>query len=270
MTRRGFTIIELLVTIAIIAVLVGLLVPVLRQSRAATRGVVCLANQHQLIVGWAAYANDYTDHAMPLAYSSFADTHSLDRIFWWGSINAAATEVNYDRGFISPYLGAVLARKSVFECPSQPWGTYNTQGVIGAPTSTFGYNGYYLSPRYTPGWGSTIRKRPWRRLYEILLPNELFVFADSLLAGDPPLNTALLDPPLLWNGSGWDINEYPTTAFRHSRSKAGLGETNTARADGSVKSERAREEWLTQPELGIGSVGTTNAPHYVPDAASWR
>jgi len=27
---------------------------------------------------------------------------------------------------------------------------------------------------------------------------------------------------------------------------------------------------LTSPVAAIGSVGTTNAPHYVPDAAEWR
>lgn len=270
MKRRGFTLIELLISIAIIGVLVGLLVPALRQSRAAARQTVCLANQHQLIIGWTAYANDYTDHAMPLAYTSVLDTHSTDRIYWWGSIDISAIEVNHDRGFIAPYLGAQLARKSVFECPSQTWGTYSTQGVQGVPTSTYGYNGYYLTPRYTPGWSSSIRKRPWRRLYEILLPNELFVFADTLLPGNPPSNTALLDPPLLWNASGWNLNQSPTTAFRHARSKAGLGEAATARADGSIKSVRAKVEWLTQPDQSIGSVGTTNAPHYVPDAADWR
>lgn len=261
---------ELLVCIAIIAVLVGLLVPVLRQSRAAARGAVCLSNQHQLIVGWTAYANDYKDRAMPLAYWSLADVGSGGSVYWWGSIAASGLEVNHDRGFISPYLGAELARKSVFECPAQPWGTYSTQGVVGAPTSTYGYNGYYLTPSRTPGWASNISRRPWRRLYELTLPSELFVFADSLLGTTMPRNTALLDPPELWNGSGWDANSYPTTSFRHSRGRGGLGETIAARADGSVKRQMAETQWLTQPEQGVGSVGRTNAPHYVPDAADWR
>ncbi|MBI1190736.1 MAG: prepilin-type N-terminal cleavage/methylation domain-containing protein [Tepidisphaera sp.] len=270
MRRRGFTLIELLVCIAIIAVLVGLLATALKQSRAAARGAFCLSNQHQLIIGWTAYANDYQDRAMPLSYWLPQEVGFNGSIYWWGSISSAALEVDHDRGFISPYLGAELSRKSVFECPSQPWGTYSTQGVADAPTSTYGYNGYYLSPAHTPGWGTTIRKRPWRRLYEIVLPSELFVFGDSMLGTSTPRNTALLDPPLLWSGGYWDINYYPTTSFRHSKSRNGLGEAILARADGSVKGEGAQLEWLTQPDQGVGSVGTTNDPHYVPDAADWR
>lgn len=55
---RGFTLIELLVVIAIIAMLMGILVPVLRKVREQGKDVVCRNNMRQ--IGLA--ANFYADH----------------------------------------------------------------------------------------------------------------------------------------------------------------------------------------------------------------
>jgi prepilin-type N-terminal cleavage/methylation domain-containing protein len=267
--KRGFSMIELLVCVAVIAVLLSLLLPTLAGARDAMRTTRCEANHKQLITGWTAYANDYRDRVMPLAYWSAQDIGTGEQIFWWGTYGSGAGGTDHDRGFIAPYLGSPLSQRSVFECPSQPWGTYVPQGGAQSPTSTYGYNGYYLSPSRTPGWGSMIGTRPWRRLSEIERPCELFVFADTLLAMEPARNCALLDPPWLWDGFEWYENDSPTTAFRHQRPRSGEGVAAVARADGSAAGVRARPEWLVTPELGIGSVGVTNDPHYVPDAARW-
>ncbi len=61
MTRRGFTLIELLVVITIIALLVGILLPVLAQARDSVIGVTCLANQSQLVTAVHAHAADNKD-----------------------------------------------------------------------------------------------------------------------------------------------------------------------------------------------------------------
>jgi len=269
---RAFTLIELLICIAVIALLVGLLLPTLGAAREAGRQVVCLSNLRSMTFAWTMYAGSYQDRAMPLAYTRAPDVPpGGESIYWWGTHGTTDAGVDHSRGFLAPYLDSTLNARSVYECPCQPWGTYTPQGNPDRPqfTSTYGYNGYYLSPSRTPGWDAQIGFRPWRRTTDPVSPADLFVFADTLLATSPPSNTALLDPPQIYSRRRWRTNDYPTTAFRHFASqRSGTGAASTARADGSVRAVQAQSQWFTTPEFKIGSVGA-DCQYYVPDYAQW-
>jgi prepilin-type N-terminal cleavage/methylation domain-containing protein len=56
--RRGFTLFELLVFIAIIGILAALLLPALAKAKAQALRVQCLSNHKQLILAWVFYQDD--------------------------------------------------------------------------------------------------------------------------------------------------------------------------------------------------------------------
>ncbi|MBL8877755.1 MAG: DUF1559 domain-containing protein [Phycisphaerales bacterium] len=256
----AFTLVELLVVVAIIALLMAMLLPALSAARQRAKSAVCLSNLHQLGHAIHMYATDYNGYAMPLAYFD-----SAEPTYWWGKDEA--TGVNPTFGFVWPYLRSDLRAWGVYECPSQPQGSYDAQqGQGGVITSTYGYNGYYLSPRYTPGWYGQIGHRPWQRIETARQTGRVIAFADSMLDMSGELrNCALIDPPLLYSrGSGrWQENLNPTTSFRHTR------RANAVLLDGHAEDFAHTRGRLTSPRFMIGSITTEPDPFYVPDWREW-
>jgi prepilin-type N-terminal cleavage/methylation domain-containing protein len=56
--RRGFTLVELLVVISIIALLMAILMPALNRARELGRRTVCMGNLKQLALAWVMYADE--------------------------------------------------------------------------------------------------------------------------------------------------------------------------------------------------------------------
>ena len=64
--HRAFTLVELLVVIGVIALLMGILMPVLNKARAAARSTRCRANLHSLALAFRMYLDD-NQNVMPPA-----------------------------------------------------------------------------------------------------------------------------------------------------------------------------------------------------------
>lgn len=263
-SRSGaFTLLELLVVIAVIAILISVLIPSLSSARREAMAVSCAAKLRELGNTLTMYANDYEGRLMPAAYWSFESIGTGPVVYWWGTNESNV--VDHERGFVWPYLQSRLEQSGVYECPEQPWGSYLPQGAAGSLTSTYGYNGYYLSPANTPGWGFQIGNRPWQRMSSVKDPARVFAFGDAAidLGAERVHNSALLDPPQLFDGSGWSANLNPTSSFRHR------GRGQFVHVDGHVAGYRAERAWLTSERFGIGAVGLENGPSYVPDWRAW-
>ncbi len=65
--RRYFTLLELLIVIAVIAILTALLLPALNSAREKARAVSCTSNLKQVGIGQFLYQNDYDGAILPFA-----------------------------------------------------------------------------------------------------------------------------------------------------------------------------------------------------------
>jgi prepilin-type N-terminal cleavage/methylation domain-containing protein/prepilin-type processing-associated H-X9-DG protein len=89
MKRRGFTLVELLVVIVIIALLMAILVPLLQNSREHTKATLCGSNIRQLVLGLAMYETEnetfphaFNDTPMEPPPGGYAGYFQYDRIGW--------------------------------------------------------------------------------------------------------------------------------------------------------------------------------------------
>jgi prepilin-type N-terminal cleavage/methylation domain-containing protein/prepilin-type processing-associated H-X9-DG protein len=136
--RHAFTLVELLVVVAIIAVLAGMLLPAVNLVRSQARSTKCASNLRQCMMGIHLYGNDNQDQMVPsklyptgplIATYPFG-IHWHDMIQPYVERNATAWAANKNQGV-------------VWGCPLWQGG-----GSDGAGGTNPGYTGYGKS--YTP------------------------------------------------------------------------------------------------------------------------
>jgi len=135
--RRGFTLVELLVVLAVLAILAGLLLPGLGRTRAAARRSQCLGQVRQLALATILYSDDFggtLPGIVPAARDRSAPFLRADHL-----ASASACELLVPR-----YLSEA---KGLFTCPAARAG--DEPDVAHAVWGPAAYT-WYLGPRH--GW----------------------------------------------------------------------------------------------------------------------
>jgi prepilin-type N-terminal cleavage/methylation domain-containing protein/prepilin-type processing-associated H-X9-DG protein len=127
--RDGFTLVELLVVIGIIALLVSILLPALSRAREQARSVQCLSNLRQISIAIVNYTND--NHYLMLGGAEGPPQQAWDWIYW----DNTAPFNDLTNCPLAKYLGIISANTNpvagdnpdtstnVFRCPSDQWWT---------------------------------------------------------------------------------------------------------------------------------------------------
>ena len=129
MKKKGFTLIELLVVIAIIAILAGMLLPVLSRARENARRAVCMNNLRQFGLATHMYAQDYDGYLPPgTGIVNNGDGGGESYVIWEWRVGDNPTYVKSNGGYRGPgyFLkgyratgrGQYLPSIEVFICPS--------------------------------------------------------------------------------------------------------------------------------------------------------
>lgn len=126
----GFTLVELLVVIGIIAVLISILLPSLGRARESANRIACLSNLRQLGIAFVMYANDNEGY-LPAAGRG-APWLAEDWVYWQTANNGffpgtrdPAEALDIDSSRIGKYIGTVRPgsavksfNKKLMVCPS--------------------------------------------------------------------------------------------------------------------------------------------------------
>jgi len=147
--KSAFTLVELLVVVAIIGVLIGTLLPAMRKARERSQFVQCLSNLRQIGLGTSNYLTDNR------FFFPIIETYAISytQMAWLGKAGTGGyLNWNASQRYLNRYLGgpySPTAEMPVARCP--------TDAAFGMSNSFYNACGasYAANAAYAPGYPTT-------------------------------------------------------------------------------------------------------------------
>ena len=183
--RIGFTLVELLVVISIIAILLAVLMPALNKARDQAKNIICRSYVKQWGMMLTMYANANNGHFLPGFNMRGGMWMSKLRSYYSGA----------DKARLCPKATIFLSTTGLNTSPFTAWGIYGDPGYANGWIPNYGENGFYgsyginawihdppdVGELYTIGVGD--RPNFWRTVYNVKNPNIVPTFCDSVWEG---------------------------------------------------------------------------------------
>jgi prepilin-type N-terminal cleavage/methylation domain-containing protein/prepilin-type processing-associated H-X9-DG protein len=214
--RRGFSLAELLVVVAMISVVAALLLPALSGTKTSAQKLRCVSSLHQL--GLAAHL--YWDENGGQCFRYNGAPTNYGQVYWFGWIGPGAEgqrDFDLSQGALYPYVKG----RGVEICPSLNYSLAQFKLKTTGAAYGYGYNRFLSGPT----------REPALKISRVMRPADLALLADAAQVNvwQAP---ASLENPMLEEWYYVDTSaDQPNGHFRHSR------KGNAAFCDGHVGSE---------------------------------
>jgi prepilin-type N-terminal cleavage/methylation domain-containing protein/prepilin-type processing-associated H-X9-DG protein len=217
--NKAFSLIELLIVIAVTGILSVLLIPGIQRVRQSGASSFCRSNLHQMYAAYMMYLDDHAGRFFPWREDLQGGT-----LWYWGYEKTGgaegARELDKSQARLAPYFNHV---GGIEVCPSFPYQATGTKQKFEVASYGYGINVYLLSD--TPA----NRTSGVRSFWQIEIPAETIVWGDSAQINTWQAPASSRNPMLEeWYYISRDTP--PNVHFRHNR------QANMVMADGSIRS----------------------------------
>ncbi len=243
---RGFTLVELLVVIGIIAILIGILLPVLSGSQRSARDLQCKSNMRQVVLALHNYALE-NKNKFPLNIHKAAQPYLFN---WWCDSERIGRYLPFSRvagaGVPPDFANTILA--NVLVCPDDDGATRSYAMNFWASSATIVESRIEAPyfPKAGESWGPNTKESSKLILVaEMLscLPDGKGKFMSFPLIshlGDNPSLDVRFYPGIAFVGFGYPWNVVPN-GYRYRPHETELDwSRHRRRADGGTRTTEAR------------------------------
>lgn len=278
--RRAFTLVELLVVLAVVAILMAIVLPVFGQARKKAQAVACLSNCRQAGLALAQYIQDY-DGVTP----------TIDKQVFIG-IDGTSNAYNNWYNLLMPYT----KNWYVFICPNDPR-TFSATTTANddsnhLPSGNDPYDcwddlnptGHCIGYGYNDGWvtdggfgllqmqttDNNLPKRnvlrAGRNVSEIASPAQMVAFGDNATKKDGSIGC---DAAVKWAVAGGPITGFPNSVLTSTSQLRHDQLLNFVFVDGHVHAIRMVIANCSSWNLNVNGGNPLQIPANAADALDW-